>query len=155
MRWRVRSRRCTTHPLVSVRRLAASTLCLACASLVSAFAVAASASPSLAPASLKEGRAPRAPRLPFLRVGRFHGGEQRTGERVQIERIGPGPRHQLAELLYLLRLDRLGLVAQCPQFGVIVARLSHHSLPRARRTEAAQSHDRADRTAVPNSNTVK
>src|SRR3546814_9422139 len=97
MRWRVRSRRCTTHPLVSVRRLAASTLCLACASLVSAFAVAASASPSLAPASLKEGRAPRAPRLPFLRVGRFHGGEQRTGERVQIERIGPGPRHQLAE----------------------------------------------------------
>ena len=73
-----------------MRRAAASTLCLACASRVSAFAVAARASPSLAPASLKEGRAPRAPRLPFLRVSRFHGGEQRTGERVGAVEL-PGP----------------------------------------------------------------
>src|SRR3546814_11282316 len=129
MRWRVRSRRCTTHPLVSVRRLAASTLCLACASLVSAFAVAASASPSLAPASLKEGRAPRAPRLPFLRVGRFHGGEQRTGDRVQIVRIGPGPRPQLSQLTSLLCLARLGIVAQCPPFRSIIRGLSQLSLP--------------------------
>src|SRR3546814_14329986 len=128
MRWRVRSRRCTTHPLVSVRRLAASTLCLACASLVSAFAVAASASPSLAPASLTEARAPRAPRLPFLRVGRCHGGEQRTGQHVQFERIGPGPRHQPPESLHILRIYRLCRVAPCPQFRSIFARLSHHSL---------------------------
>src|SRR3546814_19853609 len=107
MRWRVRSRRCTTHPLVSVRRLAASTLCLACASLVSAFAVAASASPSLAPASLQEGRAPRAPRLPFLRACRFHGGEPFTGALVPLERFGPGPRHPLAMFTYLLSCKRV------------------------------------------------
>src|SRR3546814_4831411 len=82
--------RATTHPLVSVRCAAASSLFLACASLPCAFTVAASASASLATASLKEGRAPRAPRLLFVRVGRFHSGAQRTGERVQIERIGPG-----------------------------------------------------------------
>src|SRR3546814_16018847 len=109
MRWRVRSRRCTTHPLVSVRRLAASTLCLACASLVSAFAVAASASPSLAPASLKEGRATRAPRLPILRVGRFPGGEQPTRGLVQLAPIGHGPRRHTAALLlpFLLALHVL------------------------------------------------
>src|SRR3546814_14190786 len=78
-------RSATTLPLVSVRRSAASSLFLACASLPCAFTVAASASASLATASLKEGRAPRAPRLLFVRVGRFHSGEQRTGERVQIE----------------------------------------------------------------------
>src|SRR3546814_2651576 len=125
MRWRVRSRRATTHPLVSVRRAAASSLFLACASLPCAFTVAASASASLATASLKEGRAPRAPRLLFVRVGRFHSGEQRTGERVQIERIGPGGRDQLAELLDLAGLQSLGLVVQRPQFRVIVAHLSH------------------------------
>src|SRR3546814_10821336 len=109
MRWRVRSRRATTHPLVSVRRAAASSLFLACASLPYAFTVAASASASLATASLKEGRAPRAPRLLFVRVGRFHSGEQRTGESVQIERIGPGGGDQLAELLDLADLQTLGL----------------------------------------------
>src|SRR3546814_1211490 len=124
MRWRVRSRRATTHPLVSVRRAAASSLFLACASLPCAFTVAASASASLATASLKEGRAPRAPRLLFVRVGRFHSGEQRTGERVQIERIGPGGRDQLAELLDLAGLQSLGLVVQRPQFRVIVAHRS-------------------------------
>src|SRR3546814_6639153 len=86
---------------------------------------AASASASLATASLKGGRAPRAPRLLFVRVGRFHSGEQRTGERVQIERIGPGGRDQLAELLDLAGLQSLGLVVQRPQFRVIVAHLSH------------------------------
>src|SRR3546814_1744366 len=94
----------------------ASSLFLACASLPCAFTVAASASASLATASLKEGRAPRAPRLLFVRVGRFHSGEQRTGERVQIERIGPGGRDQLAELLDLAGLQSLGLVVQRPQF---------------------------------------
>src|SRR3546814_14490344 len=94
MRWRVRSRRATTHPLVSVRRAAASSLFLDCASLPCAFTVAASASASIANAYLKEGRAPRAPRLLFVKVGSFHSGEQRTGERVQIERIGPGGREQ-------------------------------------------------------------
>src|SRR3546814_16573278 len=125
MRWRVRSRRATTHPLVSVRRAAASSLFLACASLPCAFTVAASASASLATASLKEGRAPRAPRLLFVRVGRFHSGEQRTGERVQIERIGPGGRDQLAALLDLAGLQSLGLVVQRTKFRVIAAHLSH------------------------------
>src|SRR3546814_12526519 len=101
MRWRVRSRRATTHPLVSVRRAAASSLFLACASLPCAFTVAASASASLSNASLNEGRAQRATRLLFVRVGRFHSGEQRTGERIQNESIGPGGRVPLAELLAL------------------------------------------------------
>src|SRR3546814_6256837 len=90
-----------------------------CSSDLCAFTVAASASASLATASLKEGRAPRAPRLLFVRVGRLHSGEQRTGERVQIERIGPGGRDQLAELLDLAGLQSLGLVVQRPQFRVI------------------------------------
>src|SRR3546814_3407171 len=96
MRWRVRSRRAMTHPLVSARRAASSSLFLACASLLAAFAVAASASPSLAPAPLKEGRAPRAPRLLFFRVSRSHGGEQHARQHVGIERICPGGRDQLA-----------------------------------------------------------
>src|SRR3546814_7114842 len=85
-----------THPLVSARRAASSSLFLACASLLAAFAVAASASPSLAPAPLKEGRAPRAPRLLFFRVSRSHGGEQHARQHVGIERICPGGRDQLA-----------------------------------------------------------
>jgi hypothetical protein len=110
MRWRVRSRRATTHPLVSVRRAAASTRRVACPvrrRLVGRRIALA----SLAPAPLKEGRALHAPRLLFVRAGRFHGGEQRARQRVEIERIGPGGRDQLAELLDLLRLERLGLVA--------------------------------------------
>src|SRR3546814_17953334 len=92
MRWRVRSRRATTHPLVSVRRAAASSLFLACASLPSAFTVAASASTSLPTASFKEGRAPRAQRPLFVRVDRSHSGHQRTPERCPTERICPGVR---------------------------------------------------------------
>src|SRR3546814_13973381 len=85
MRWRVRSRRATTHPLVSVRRAAASRLFLACASLPCAFTVAASASATLATASLREGRAPRAPRLLFVRVRRLPSGQQRPAPTLHLE----------------------------------------------------------------------
>src|SRR3546814_5232454 len=126
IRWRVRSRRATTHPLVSARRAAASTLRLACASLVSALCIAASASPSLAPASLKEGCAIGAPRLPVSLNLRFGDDvEQRPGQHIGVERIGPGGGDEFAELLDLLRLERAGLVAERPQFGVIVADLAH------------------------------
>src|SRR3546814_13989830 len=68
--------------------------------------------------------------------------EQRTGERVQIERIGPGGRDQLAELLDLAGLQSLGLVVQRPQFRVIAAHLSH-LLSLAPLNGAAASHDSA------------
>src|SRR3546814_19474684 len=83
MRWRVRSRRAMTHPLVSARRAASSSLFLDFASLLAAFAVAASASPSLAPAPLTEGRAQRATRLLFFRVSRSHGGEKHASQHVR------------------------------------------------------------------------
>src|SRR3546814_10630802 len=79
----------TTHcrSLVSARRAAASTLRLACASLVSALCIAASASPSLAPASLKEGCAIGAPRLPVSLNLRFGDDvEQRPGQHIGVER---------------------------------------------------------------------
>src|SRR3546814_15183600 len=101
MRWRGRSRRATTHPLVSVRRAAASRLFLACASLPCAFNVAASASASLPTASLKEGRAPRAPRLLFVRIGRFQRREERTGAHVTIGHNGRSGRDKLVKSLAL------------------------------------------------------
>jgi hypothetical protein len=74
-------------------------------------AVASIAFASLAPASLKEGRALHAPRLPFVRAGAFGGGDQRARQRVEIERIGPGGRDELAELLDLAEPSTPGLVA--------------------------------------------
>src|SRR3546814_1846003 len=77
---------------------------LACASLVSALCIAASASPSLAPASLKEGCAIGAPRLPVSLNLRFGDDvEQRPGQHIGVERIGPGGGDEFAELLDLLR----------------------------------------------------
>ncbi|KAJ8134626.1 hypothetical protein OY671_012161, partial [Metschnikowia pulcherrima] len=66
------------------------------------------------------------PRLP-VSVNSCFGNdmEQRAGQHVEIERIGSGCRHQLAESSDLLRLERAGLVVQRAQLRVIVARLSH------------------------------
>src|SRR3546814_19395810 len=133
MRWRVRSRRCTTHPLVSVRRAAASTRRSACPVRAIALAVAATLSASFLPAPLKEGGTFRAPRLLFFRAGRFHSGKQCARQRIEIERIGSGGRDKLAKLLDLLHLQRPGLVAKGFQLRVIVARFAHHSLPRSRK----------------------
>src|SRR3546814_3071101 len=127
MRWRVRSRRCTTHPLVSVRRAAASTRRSACPVRAIALAVAATLSASFLPAPLKEGGTFRAPRLLFFRAGRFHSGKQCARQRIEIERIGSGGRDKLAKLLELLHLQRPGLVAKGFQIRVIVARFAHHS----------------------------
>src|SRR3546814_15456370 len=89
MRWRVRSRRAMTHPPVSARRAASSSLFLACDSLLAAFAVAASASPIIALAPLKQGGAPRAPRLLFFRVRRTSGATPPSSPHDGIERIYP------------------------------------------------------------------
>src|SRR3546814_14158085 len=124
MRWRGRSRLASTQPLVSRRRSAASSLFLACASLPCAFTVAARASASLATASLKEGRPPRAPRLLFVRVGRFHTGDPRTAPPVPIQPIAPVARDQPSELLALAGPHSFGLCVPPPQFLVLLATLS-------------------------------
>src|SRR3546814_19949621 len=110
MRWRVRSRRCTTHPLVSVRRAAASTRRSACPVRAIALAVAATLSASFLPAPLTEGGTFRAPRLLFFRAGRFHSGKQCARQRIEIARIGSVGRDKLAKLLDLLPLHPPGLV---------------------------------------------
>src|SRR3546814_5765798 len=48
-----------------------------------------------------------------------------SSDLIGVERIGPGGGDEFAELLDLLRLDRAGLVAERPRFGVIVADLAH------------------------------
>src|SRR3546814_20478003 len=80
---------------------------------------------SFAPAPLKEGSAIGAPRLPISFDLCFGDNvEQGAGQHIDIERIGPGCRDEFAELLDLLRLERSGLVAQRPQFGILVADLA-------------------------------
>src|SRR3546814_15712230 len=99
MRWRVRSRRATTHPLVSVRRAAASSLLLACARLPCAFTVAASASSSLPTSSLKEGRSPPAHPLLFVRFARFHRARTSTHSSLPFWHLVHSGRRQSPALL--------------------------------------------------------
>lgn len=78
--------------------------------------------------ALKEGRACLAPALPCRGVLHHEGVEQRPGQYLGIERIGPGRGHQLAKLAHAPFLKRLGLVGKGFEFQIKVAGFAHRKV---------------------------
>src|SRR5579864_4900502 len=106
----VRSRRFTTHSRVSCLARCASSRCLAAIARRTAFCIAARFARRLVGCAPKKCGAALAPALLLDRVGSADHGQQSTGQRFHVERVGASGNNQVAELAALVLLERLGLV---------------------------------------------